>query len=381
MKRKLSDIQLLRFLVQLICFLFLPGLFADILGNIKYIIYQAVSGNFELAVMLTTILTFATVIIFGRILCGFMCAFGAMQDWFYYIGKRFLKIKYKINSQIDKMLKLIKYFVLALFVISAVWGLALPNNINPLNTFGNIFAFDYAALFSVGGLLLIIIVVGSMFVQRGFCRYICPLGALFCVISKFKAIKIYKPSHKCGECKYCTLQCPMGIELYNSDTVKSGECIGCMKCISACPRKNVKPKYMSVKANIFIVLFAVALLFAVNRFNIFGHISSYAPDMEIISVVNPQLQESDYIDGTYEGVGTGFRGDTKVQVVIYQGKITDIKAISTEDDNSFFEKAFSEISKNIKTEQNSQVDTVTGATYSSRGIRDAANDALSKAKK
>ncbi|MGL5577034.1 MAG: 4Fe-4S binding protein [Sarcina sp.] len=61
--------------------------------------------------------------------------------------------------------------------------------------------------------------------ERFFCRYLCPLGAVFSIISRFKILKINKKKDKCGKCRLCTNKCVMGISLYEDDNVKSGECI------------------------------------------------------------------------------------------------------------------------------------------------------------
>ena len=100
--------------------------------------------------------------------------------------------------------------------------------------------FSYAAVnLTVGFILFILIAIASMFIERFFCRYLCPLGAVFAIISKLKIAKIRKLRTKCGDCRICTNNCAMEIPLYKYDVIKSGECINCMQCITACPRKNI----------------------------------------------------------------------------------------------------------------------------------------------
>ena len=83
-------------------------------------------------------------------------------------------------------------------------------------------------------------------------------------------------------------------------------------------------------------------------------------------------------DGTYYGSGTGFNGEVQVQVVIADGKITDINVVSHNDDSSFMSQAQGLI-PNIISFQSTNVDAVSGATYSSRGIIDAVRAALKQA--
>ena len=96
------------------------------------------------------------------------------------------------------------------------------------------------------------------------------------------------------------------------------------------------------------------------------------PSVKIIS------EKAVYKDGVYVGTGTGFGGELKVQVTIKDGKITDIKLLSSNDDAPYISKAQA-LLKNIISGQTTNVDTVSGATYSSVGLINAVRDALSQA--
>lgn len=85
-----------------------------------------------------------------------------------------------------------------------------------------------------------------------------------------------------------------------------------------------------------------------------------------------------YKDGTYYGTGKGFAGDVKVKVDISGGKIVDISIVSTKDGDSYIKSA-SSILNTIVEKQSTNVDTVSGATFSSRGIIEAVRSALSQA--
>lgn len=89
-------------------------------------------------------------------------------------------------------------------------------------------------------------------------------------------------------------------------------------------------------------------------------------------------ETSTYKDGTYTGTGTGFAGAITVQVIIKDGKIADISIVSTNDDSPYIDSA-SALLKTIIATQSTNVDTVSGATYSSVGLIQAVRDALQKA--
>ena len=95
--------------------------------------------------------------------------------------------------------------------------------------------------------------------------------------------------------------------------------------------------------------------------------------------IKPVKEDGTYKDGTYTGTGTGFGGEMKLKVTIKKGKITKITVISKKDDEPFFTNAKALFNTIIK-KQSTNVDKVSGATYSSNGIIEAVRDALSKAK-
>ena len=83
-----------------------------------------------------------------------------------------------------------------------------------------------------------------------------------------------------------------------------------------------------------------------------------------------------YVDGVYEGSGSGYRGTTEVTVTVENGYITDIELVSKKDDDKFFNRAWDKIIDSILSAQSTDVSTVSGATFSSRGIIEAVSDAM-----
>jgi len=393
--------QITRNIIQLVCFLLLPGLFIDSFNGIKAVIVAIAGGTGSLATIVPAIfpsvLLIISTMLFGRFFCGFMCAFGTLSDAAHYIGSKVFKIKYRMPDEADNKLKWIKYALLVILIITWIAGIGVFSGWSPWDAFGSLLAlppdFAYAfQSFAIGTILLLLIIVGSLFVERFFCRYLCPMGAIFAIVSKLRIAKIKKPGTNCGKCRVCTNSCKMGIPLYQSDEVSSGECIACMKCVSACPRKNVRftvaskdaaPLVASVAAASVIGLYYVgnigvsAFEASYNR-TVISDIASTSSDTS--AIVETQLSASGYADGTYTGSGTGFHnGTTKVSVTISGGKIASIKSVSTQDDEQFYSRAFSTISSNIISSQSSEVSAVSGATFSSRGIMSAVEDALSQA--
>ncbi|MDO5425420.1 MAG: FMN-binding protein [Eubacteriales bacterium] len=91
-------------------------------------------------------------------------------------------------------------------------------------------------------------------------------------------------------------------------------------------------------------------------------------------------QEGAWKDGVWEGEGKGFLGTVRVEVTVAGGRIEEVKVTGYEDDPDYFVSAGAKIPKAVVEAQSTQVDAVSGATYSSKGILEAVEDALEKAR-
>lgn len=382
-KKKISKTQVVRHGIQLIAFLIFPGLFIATFAAVGDIYKAILNKSFELSAygnqLLLLLAIFPITILFGRFFCGYLCSFGAFGDLLWAVSNRIMKKPVIVSARIDKILKYLKYVILLLIII-AVWTVALPVDYtyNPWNIFGMYSSLKgwgtLTGLFSVGGILLLLIMIGNFFVERFFCRYICPLGAIFAILSYFRLYRIKKPGNKCGACQLCTRKCSMGIPLKAMDVVYSGECIDCYRCVDVCPRDNVS----TIPASSPMVVGAVAAV-AITGLYYAGTIAapklSSHKEYDTVSL-EPIDGQNAYVDGVYTGEGSGFRGKTTVEIKVENGIITDITIVSTDDDRDFFDKASSSIIAEIIGKQSVDVDTVSGATFSSNGIIEAVANAL-----
>ena len=381
MKNKISSIQIVRAVIQLIAFITVPALFITIFSSIGEIISSIADGSFVLLDNLGRLVlilgVFLMTVVWGRFFCGFICSFGAMQDLLNSIGK-LIPFKIKVPEKADKWLKLLKYAVLA-FVAVGVWGFSVTGDTvwSPWAVFGiysSLSGWSSLKYFlTLGGALLLLIIIGSLFIERFFCRYLCPLGALFSLVSRFRIYSLNRKPEKCGNCKLCTSKCSMGVPLYKYDEVRSGECINCMKCTSVCPNENISAETLPAISGT-VAATAVAGLY-------YAGILTAVPDSAEESkaqVQNTTEAETNsiYPDGTYKGSGEGFRGDIDVTVTVENGVITDITVDSYKDDKEFFQKAKSSVISGIIKSQSTDVDAVSGATFSSNGIIEAVKNAL-----
>ena len=94
---------------------------------------------------------------------------------------------------------------------------------------------------------------------------------------------------------------------------------------------------------------------------------------------SPEIQEGGYPEGTWKGTGTGFQGEITVEVTVEAGKISSIRILESVDDEEYLSAAAAGMKKRIIEAQSPEVDVVSGATYSSKGISEAVEAALKQA--
>lgn len=367
-------------------------------SEFKDIYTMIINGHFnfiqDLPGLVELITTILLTLLLGRFFCGWLCAFGTYNDWIYLLSKNVFKINFKVNEKVDSILKYTKYVILlGILMIVCTFQIKLLSGTSPWDAFAQITDFSYVLTnITIGLIILVLITIGALFVERFFCRYLCPLGALFSIFSKINIFKIKKPSDRCGKCKICTNNCSMGLPLYKMQDVRGGDCINCLKCIDVCPRKNTQSNILgqdinpSLAGSLAIATFAG--IYGINNLastTLTGNNS--ASTNSIISNnstensnndSNTNLQQT-YKDGTYTGSGTVFkRGITKVSVTISGGKITNIDTISHGDTPNYYSRVINTISEEIISSQSKSVDTISGATFSSRGIIEAVQNALNQ---
>lgn len=190
-------------------------------------------------------------LLFGRWICGFLCPFGLIQELLHKIPTPKLK-----KNKVTRVLSWFKYVVLAVFVfiipfmymfrdfplpafckyicpagtLEGAMGL-LANKVND-SMFGML-----GPLFTWKFLLMVSILVTCVFIFRMFCRFICPLGALYGLFNKFALVGVKLEKEKCTDCGLCVSKCQMDIR-----HVGDHECINCGECISVCPTKAIQWK-------------------------------------------------------------------------------------------------------------------------------------------
>ena len=120
-KNKISITQIIRNIIQLASFILFPGLFILALSSIETIIKSLIGGTITLSSLLSPLLVLLAIIpitiLWGRFFCGYLCAFGSMQELVNFIGRKLGIKQIQIKRETDKSLKVIKYIVLLVLIL------------------------------------------------------------------------------------------------------------------------------------------------------------------------------------------------------------------------------------------------------------------------
>ena len=192
--------------------------------------------------------------VMGRLVCGFLCPFGLVQDLLHKIP--FPKKLRRLPG--EKALRYLRFVLLGLFVIllplTVVNALGVSDPwfckyICPVGTMeaGIPLVLTNTGLQgAVGGLfgwklaLLALILLATVVLYRPFCRYLCPLGAFYGLFNRFALYRYRVDSHTCIQCGACQKACKLDIPVWKNPN--SMDCIRCGECKNACPVGAIKTK-------------------------------------------------------------------------------------------------------------------------------------------
>ena len=199
-------------------------------------------------------------VILGRTICGWLCPLGLLQELLHRIPTPKLP-----KSRVTRALSWLKYLVLGVFVVALPLWYGLKHDIPlpafckyicPAGTFeGAIGLLSNplnAGKFSMLGILftrkfsiMLIIGLACIFCYRSFCRFLCPLGAIFGLFNRFNLIGVKVDAGRCNHCGACVRSCGMDVR-----HVGDHECINCAKCMDVCSQKaiSVKAGKLTLKA-------------------------------------------------------------------------------------------------------------------------------------
>ena len=190
--------------------------------------------------------------LFGRLVCGWLCPFGLVQDLLHKIP--FVKKLRRLPG--ERALRYLKYAVLVGFVIVLplvvldIVGQGQPWFCKYICPSGTLFAgipliasnpplrAALGWLFTWKAAILLALVLLSIVLWRPFCRYLCPLGAIYGLFNPVSVYRFRIDEDRCTDCGACKAACKLDIDVRR--TPNSAECVRCSACRRACPHGAIR---------------------------------------------------------------------------------------------------------------------------------------------
>jgi len=181
----------------------------------------------------------------GRLACGWACPFGWLQELMHGLGARLSLKPWKMSGRWSWL----RYaFLIILAVLIPILTLE-PwfSKLCPVGTLqGGIplilsnaeLRGQAGALFLVKLCILVAFLVWMMRTKRPFCRFVCPLGAIWSPFNRLSTLRLVVDEAHCTQCEACRRVCPVDIAIY--ENAASTQCIRCMECIKACPEAAIR---------------------------------------------------------------------------------------------------------------------------------------------
>ncbi|MHC4151213.1 MAG: 4Fe-4S binding protein [Planctomycetota bacterium] len=204
-------------------------------------------------VLLWSVATIVLTIIFGRVFCSWICPFGSIHHFVGYLSNRKKPASKKIELNKYRKAQYIKYFILVVFLAMAAFpsfGASLQTGLlDPIPLVTRSFNLVIVPIvdqftnfisvpsrFYEGAWLVLTIflaaVLLNILIPRFYCRFICPLGALFGVINRFATWRIGQNQNECIQCRLCEKSCEGGCEPRGN--MRISECVLCFNCLNDC---------------------------------------------------------------------------------------------------------------------------------------------------
>lgn len=161
-------------------------------------------------------------LLLGRVFCGYVCPFGAIQEWLH-VRRWSVRLPHRVNRVLRWMKVALLIYLVARVIATGMLTLAGET--------------PFKALFQWGGTPLTIAITAitaalSVVLYRPFCAYGCPLGAFLAVVSRFSLFRL-KKDENCTSCGLCTSSCAS--DVCDAGDVNSSDCLLCGACQDVCP--------------------------------------------------------------------------------------------------------------------------------------------------
>ena len=210
-------------------------------GGVEAIYSYATAGNLICSLGVSNFYILAAVLIMTfllrRAFCAYMCPIGTVSEWLRLGGRKLGLREPRVPYGLDRALALLKYVVLAV-IVYFTWtiGELIFRGYDPCYVLLSRHGKDITWwAYVITG----VIVLASLVIMLPFCRWLCPLAAVFTPFSRFGLTRVKRSDEACADCTICGRVCPMGIRVDRVREVTAARCTMCLDCVAACPKRRV----------------------------------------------------------------------------------------------------------------------------------------------
>jgi polyferredoxin len=180
---------------------------------------------------------FFLAILFGPVFCGWVCPLGTVQEWVSALGKKYFRRRFNhfVPAKLDRVLRYTRYLILAWVIyMTAATGTLIFAAYDPYFAMFNLWSSELAI---AGVIILVATLFFAFFVERPWCKYACPYGAVLGIFNLFRIFSIRRNANTCKADGACSILCPMNIPVDEKTVVRDHQCISCLECTSeaVCP--------------------------------------------------------------------------------------------------------------------------------------------------
>lgn len=229
--------------------------------------------------------------LFRKSFCSWFCPIGTLSEWAWKFGRKVFGRNFHLPIWLDTLLRSMKYLLLGFFVwiIGRMSAEAITMFIHsPYYKISDVKMLRFFTHMSLTtGIVLSILIIGSLFIQNFWCRYFCPYGALTGLLGALGPTRIRRDPKTCTDCGKCSRACPHRIKISEKRAIYSPECTGCMDCVKDCRSNGTLDLYSGVAGKgffwsrktfgiVFIAIYSVVITLAIIN----GYWQSELPESE-----------------------------------------------------------------------------------------------------
>lgn len=203
----------------------------------------AASFKMHWPLLTAVLLPVAMTLLFGRFYCGWLCPATFLYEMADKTAAVLRKAGFPVGRESRRLNRNFKYLVLAVGVgASVAMGTVAFSAVYPPAIIGRelFYMIAYSGVGAGSAFFLMTVLFDLLLTRRGFCRYVCPGGALYALLGRYRLVRIQRLPERCDDCSLCNLECQFGL-----DPKRDGfgqDCNNCTACIAVCPTNALTVK-------------------------------------------------------------------------------------------------------------------------------------------